>query len=196
MRKLKLQVQITIDGFVAGPKAEMDWLTFPWTEDIGEYITAITKPVDTIVLGRNLAEGFIPHWASVAADPNHPEFSAGQLFTNLPKIVFSRTLKASKWENTVLAKGDLAAEITRLKQQAGGDIIAYGGATFVSALIEHDLIDDYHLFVNATAIGSGKPIFTGRHKLTLKQATPFDCGIVMLHYTPAQERDGDQLPLT
>lgn len=184
MRKLKLQVQITIDGFIAGPNSEMDWLTFPWTEDIGHYVTEITDPVDTIVLGRNLAEGFIPHWATVAADPNHPEHSAGQKFTNTPKVVFSQTLEATKWENTVVANGDLVDEITQLKQQTGGDIIAYGGATFVSQLITHDLIDDYHLFVNSAAIGKGKAIFTGRHRLTLSKATPFECGIVALHYQP------------
>ncbi|MCA9919165.1 MAG: dihydrofolate reductase family protein [Anaerolineales bacterium] len=184
MRKLKLQVQISVDGFVAGPNGEMDWLTFPWTEDIGNYVGAITEPVDTIILGRNLAEGFIPHWASVAADPNHPEQAAGQKFSDTAKVVFSRTLETTKWANTAVANGDLVTEINSLKQQDGGDIIAYGGVEFVSELIKHDLIDEYHLFVNTTAMGSGKPIFTGKTRLKLHKATPFACGIVALHYQP------------
>jgi dihydrofolate reductase len=143
--------------------------------------------VDCIVLGRKLAQGFIPHWAGVAADPQHPEFKAGQKFTDAHKVVFTRTLNKSEWGNTVLAKGDLVDEITRLKKQNGQDIIAYGGATFVSALIKQGLIDEYHLFVNPTAIGSGLAIFkdlAGKQKFALVKATAFDCGIVVLHYEP------------
>ncbi|MCC6412607.1 MAG: dihydrofolate reductase family protein, partial [Saprospiraceae bacterium] len=62
MRKLKLQVQTSIDGFIAGPNGEMDWVNQNWGDDINAYVTAITEPVDTILLGRKLAEGFIPYW--------------------------------------------------------------------------------------------------------------------------------------
>ena len=185
MRKLKLQVQISVDGFVAGVHGEMDWVTFEWDEEISQYVQAITDPVGCIVLGRKLAEGFIPHWASVAADRDHPEFAAGQKFSETPKVVFTRTLDRSQWANTVLAKGDLVDEITHLKDQAGGDIIAYGGASFVSALIHHDLIDDYHLFVNPVALGTGMPIFKALdspRRLTLETATAFTCGIVLIRY--------------
>jgi len=187
MRKLKLQVQTTIDGYMAGPQGEMDWLAFDWDDQLKDYVTALTEPVDTIVLGRRLAEGFIPHWAAVAADANNPELTAGQKFTNTPKVVFTRTLEQSPWSNTELAKDDLVTEITQLKAQTGGDIMAYGGATFVSALIKHGLIDEYHLFVNPTAIGRGLPIFgEAESKLALKlvKATPSSCGIVVLHYEP------------
>jgi dihydrofolate reductase len=185
MRKLKLQVQMTVDGYIAGPKGEMDWLTFNWDDEVKQCVTAITEPVDTIVLGRRLAEGFIPHWASVAADPNHPEVAGGKKFTDTPKVVFTKTLDESTWNNTVLAKGDLVEEITKLKEQGGGDIIAFGGATFVSALIKHSLIDEFHLFVNPAAIGNGMAIFKeleGKQPLTLVRATAFDCGIVLLTY--------------
>ena len=185
MRKLKLQVQMTVDGYIAGPKGEMDWLTFNWDDEVKQCVTAITEPVDTIVLGRRLAEGFIPHWASVAADPNHPEVAGGKKFTDTSKVVFTKTLDESTWNNTVLAKGDLVEEITKLKEQGGGDIIAFGGATFVSALIKHSLIDEFHLFVNPAAIGNGMAIFKeleGKQPLTLVRATAFDCGIVLLTY--------------
>jgi dihydrofolate reductase len=187
MRKLKLQVQMTVDGFIAGPNGEMDWLVFNWDDELKNYVTRITEPVDCIVLGRRLAEGFIPHWAAVAADPHHPEYTAGVKFSETHKIVFSKTLERSKWENTALAKGDLVDEITKLKKQDGKDIIAYGGATFVSALIRHGLVDEFHLFINPAAIGNGLAIFKeldGRQSLALVKSTAFDCGIVVLNYAP------------
>lgn len=187
MRKLKLQVQMTVDGYIAGPNSQMDWVVWNWDDKLKQYVTDLTEPVDCIVLGRKLAEGFIPHWAAVAADPDHPEFSAGQKFTDTPKVVFTKTLDRSEWGNTVLAKGDLVDEITHLKKQDGQDIIAYGGATFVSALIQHGLIDEFHLFINPAAIGNGMTIFKELDRpqnLKLVKATAFDCGIVVLNYEP------------
>jgi len=185
MRNLQLQVQMTVDGFIGGPNGEMDWTTQTWTDDINQYVTGIIQSIDTIVLGRKLAEGFIPYWARVAGDMDHPEKAAGRVFTNTRKVVFSKTLERSEWENTALAKGNLVHEIKALKQQPGKDIIAYGGATFVSALINHGLIDDFHLFINPVAIGSGLTIFKDlehKQKLTLVKSIAFDCGIVVLHY--------------
>jgi dihydrofolate reductase len=185
MRKLKLQVQMSIDGFIAGPNGEMDWMNINWGDDINNYVASITEPIDTIVLGRKLAEGFIPYWAGVAANPDGPEYLAGRKFTDTPKVVFSKTLEKSKWENTVLAKGDLVEEINKLKKQNGKDIFAYGGATFVSSLIKNRLIDEYHLFVSPTAIGNGMAIFKdliSKQNLALIKSKPFDCGIVVLNY--------------
>jgi dihydrofolate reductase len=185
MRKLKLQVQMSIDSFIAGPNGEMDWTIRTWGDDINQYVASITEPIDTIVLGRNLAEGFIPYWAGVAANRDNPEYLAGRKFTDTPKVVFSKTLEKSKWDNTVLAKGDLVDEIKKLKNQSGKDIMAYGGATFVSALIKNRLVDEYHLFINPTAIGNGKPIFKElnvKQNLAFVNSKSFDCGIVVLNY--------------
>ncbi|MBC7891500.1 MAG: dihydrofolate reductase family protein, partial [Sphingobacteriaceae bacterium] len=186
---LKLQVQMTIDGYMAGPNGEMDFIVWNWDDALKQYVTAITEPVDCIVLGRKLAEGFIPYWATVAAKPDDPQFTAGQKFTDTHKVVFTKTLDKLEGDNTVLAKGDLVDEITKLKGQEGKDIIAYGGATFVSALIKHGLIDEFHLLMNPTAIGNGMPIFKELDRnqaLTLVKSTSFDCGIVVLHYEPKQ----------
>jgi len=185
MRKLQLQVQMTVDGFIGGPNGEMDWTARAWTDDINQYVTGITQSIDTIVLGRKLAEGFIPYWANVARDMDHPENAAGRIFTHTRKVVFSKTLELSEWENTTLAKGDLVDEITALKQQPGKDIIAYGGATFVSALINHALIDEFHLFINPVAIGNGLTIFNQlerKQNLALVNSIAFECGIVVLKY--------------
>lgn len=187
MRKLKLQMQISIDGFVAGPNGEMDWMTWGWGDDIKQYVTRFTEPVDTILMGRKLAEGFIPHWAGLMANPETADPFA-QKMADTHKIVCSKTLKESAWENTDLAKGDLAEEVKKLKAKNGGDIITYGGAGFASALIKAGLIDEYHLFVNPAAIGNGMPIFKqleGRLNLKLVKAQAFESGIVALYYVPA-----------
>ena len=190
MRKLKLQVQMSINGYICGPNDELDFMVWDWDDELKQYVSLLTEPVDCIVMGRKLAEGFIPHWANVAANPNHPEFTDGQKFTNTSKVVFTKTLTRSAWDNTVLAKGDLVAEIAQLKSQPGKDIIAYGGATFVSALIKHNLIDEYHLFINPVAIGKGRSIFDTldqQRNLTLVKATAFPCGIVLLNYAPNRD---------
>jgi len=181
MRKLKLQAQMTVDGYIAGPNGEMDFLVWNWDNELKKYVADLTEPVDCIVLGRKLAQGFIPHWTS------HPELEGADKFINTAKVVFTKTLDSTKWDNTVLAKGDIVDEITNLKKQDGRDIIAYGGATFVSALIKQGLIDEFHLFINPTAMGSGMAIFKeldGKQNLTLVKSTAFDCGIVVLNYEP------------
>ncbi len=187
MRKLKLQVQTTIDGYIAGPNGEMDFMEWNWDDELKKFVGQLTDPVDCIVLGRKLAEGFIPYWAEVAADPNHPEMEAGKKFTETQKLVFSKTLTESKWPNTRVSNADLATEIKQLKKQDGKDMIAYGGAAFVSALLADNLVDELNLLVNPTAIGSGLTIFKnekGKLDFTLVQSKAFACGIVLLQYAP------------
>lgn len=184
MRKLKLQVQMSVDGYIGGPNGEMDWLTQNWDNELKQYVGSLTESVDSIVLGRKLAQGFIPYWAA------HPELEGADKFNTAFKVVFTKTLEKSDWPNTVLAKGDLVEEINRLKKQDGKDLIAYGGANFVSALVQHGLIDEYHLFINPTAIGSGLSIFKGldgNQSLPLLKSTAFPCGIVVLCYEPQRD---------
>ena len=181
---------MTVDGYIAGQNGEMDFMIWNWDDELKNYVTEITEPVDCIVLGRKLAQGFIPHWATVAANPDDPEFSSGKKFTHTHKVVFTKTLGKSEWNNTVLAKGDLVDEIIKLKKQDGKDIIAYGGATFVSALIKQRLIDEFHLFINPTAIGNGMTIFKeldSKQNLTLVKSISFNCGIVVLNYEPKRD---------
>ncbi|MPZ49554.1 MAG: dihydrofolate reductase [Dehalococcoidia bacterium] len=187
MRKLKLQMQISVDGYVAGPNGEMDWMVWDWDDGLMEYVSALTEPVDLILLGRKLAEGFIPAWKERSGGVSDEPEAFVRFVNETPKVVFSRTLDQSDWENATLAKGDLAEEIGKLKAASGGDIIAYGGGEFVSDLIRNGLIDEYHLFVNPAAIGGGMSIFREQSKAPLKlvSATPFECGIVALFYAPA-----------
>jgi dihydrofolate reductase len=184
MRKLKLQVQTSVNGFIAGPNGEMDWMVWDWDDELKAHVNALHEPVDLILLGRKLAEGFVPAWEGRLKNPETAEDA--RKFVETPKVVFSRTLSASPWANTTLATRELPDEVARLKNARGGDLIAYGGATFVSELIRHGLIDEYHFFVNPTAVDKGMPIFRhGKVPLALVDAKPFECGIVALTYTPA-----------
>lgn len=179
MRQLKLQTQVSVDGFMSGANREMDWMVYPWDEALINYTAELTEPVDCILLGRKLAEGFIPHWASI---PEGEDPAFVEKINKTKKVVFSKTLNSVPWQNTALATGDLKTEVEKLKNQSGQDLIAYGGGNFISCLIENNLVDDLHLYVNPTAIGAGMRVFTGRTPLTLMKATPFKCGIVVLHY--------------
>ena len=181
MRTLTLQTQVSLDGYMAGPNGEMDWISFNWDDGLKQYITALGQGVDGILLGRKLAEGFIPHWAS-KPEGELPEAVA--MMNDTKKVVFSKTLKRSPWANTVIASGDVKAEVSALKNAPGGGLIAYGGGTFVSGLIEQGLVDALHLIVNPTALGSGMKVFKSRGTFELVKATPFSCGLVAMHYRP------------
>jgi dihydrofolate reductase len=186
MRKLKLQVQMSIDGCIAGPNNEMDWMVFYGDEKLKEYEIRLHEPVGTILLGRKMTNEFVSYWSNVMNKPDDPEYTFAKKMIETPKIVFTKTLTKSKWINTEIATGDLKDEITKLKsQEGGGDIIVYGGASFDSSLIKENLIDEYYLFINPVAIGNGKTIFKDLkeiRKFTLIESIAFDSGIVLLHY--------------
>jgi len=189
MRKLKLQVQLSLDGFVAGPDGEMDWMTWNWDDELKKYVNDLTDSVGSILLGRKMADGFISYWKSVTADPGNPQYDFAKKMCDYHKVVFSKTLKKSEWENTRLAGGNITEEINRLKSLPGKDMIAYGGAGFVSSLIKHNLIDEYHLFINPAVIGDGMAIYkaAGKMNFQLVRSTPFSCGIVVLRYRPVSK---------
>ncbi|HEY8560709.1 MAG TPA: dihydrofolate reductase family protein [Pyrinomonadaceae bacterium] len=186
MRKLKLQMQTTLDAFVAAADGGLDWMIWDWDAELKKYVTELTAPVDLILLGRNLAEGFIDAWTS-RLDLPAPENDGARKMVETPKIVFSKSLANNRWENAEVFGGDLVEKINELKNRDGGDIIAYGGARFVSSLIENDLIDEYHLFVNPVALGKGMTIFgalAGKLNLKLAGSKSFPCGIAGLFYQP------------
>ncbi len=181
-------MQLSVDGFVAGLNGEMDWMTWDWDDILKNYIGAITESVDCILLGRVLAEGFIPTWAARASDPATADAFAHKM-VDTPKLVFSKTLSESGWQNTRVAS-DIVEEITALKQQPGNDIMVYGGSRFVSSLIQQNLIDEYHLFINPVVLGNGLPIWqqlTKRLPLKLVKTTVSHSGIVILCYVPEQK---------
>ena len=180
-------MQITLDGFVAGPNGELDWMTFSIDDKGSDRINELIDSSDTILLGRKMTDGFVNYWTGVLENPESPEYSFAQKMVNTPKIVFSKTLKESRWANTTVANGDIVEEVEKLKNQDGKDILVYGGASFVSSLIKNNLIDEYHFLVNPVAIGNGMTIFgdlTGKHNLQLIKSESLSTGKVELCYVP------------
>jgi len=169
---------MSVDGFIAGPDGNMEWMQWNWDDQLKGYVRQLTESMDCIILGRKLAEGFIPYWSS------HPDDEGAENINKTRKVVFSKTLKKSPWETATIASGDLVDEITKLKNQSGKDIIVYGGANFVTNLIKHKLIDEFHFLVNPTLLGSGMSIFKAipQSNLKLKKAMGFECGISVLNY--------------
>ena len=189
MRKIKLQMQLSVDGFVAGMNGEQDWMQWNWGEDIKQYVANLTDSIDTILMGRVLYEGMSSYWPDVEANSQsaNEDVLFARTMNNLKKIVFSRSLETVTWNNTRLEKGDLLQSIRRLKQQSGKDIIVYGGVQFVSSLIQEKLIDEFHLFINPVLLGKGLTIFsniTQQQPLKLSNSQSFDCGIVLQSYIP------------
>ena len=181
MRRLKIQVQSSIDGYMGGPDGGLEWAVTPWSPDMIEYADGVQESVDCILLGRRLAEGFIPAWAASpeAEDPKSVDF-----MNHTRRVVFSNTLGTSPWENAEVRSGKLDEVVRELKSTSGGDIIAYGGQQLVSGLIRHRLVDELHLMVSPVAIGTGLPIFgSAPHSpFELVDQRKFDCGISLQHY--------------
>jgi dihydrofolate reductase len=184
MRKLKLQMQMSVDGFVAGPEGQLDWMTWTLDGKLLQFINDLTDSSDTILLGRKMTDGFVDYWTNVLNNPKSPEYTFARKMVDTPKVVFSKTLHKSTWANTTLATGKLADEILKLKKQTGKDIIVYGGAEFVFNLIKDALIDELNLFINPTAIGKGMKIFLDRTNLQFLKSQAYECGVVVNTYSP------------
>jgi len=189
MRKVKLQMQMTINGYVGGTNGENDWMTWNPDAEFTAFLDSLLDTSDTLLLGRKLADGgFIKYWESAADKDPAPPFA--KKIAALPKIVFSKTTEKSTWNNTNLAKGNLAEEIARLKKQNGKDILVFGGADFVSSLIKEGLIDEYHLIINPTAMGSGMTIFNSLdsvQKFTPIQSKLYPGGKTVLSFVPKND---------
>jgi len=182
MRKLKLQMQMSIDGFVGGPDGQLDWLTWTWDNALMKFVQDLTASVDTIVMGRKMADGFMRHWEAAVNNPEDPSQPFAKLMVDYPKIIFSRTNQTVSGLNASMATLPLVEAIQQLKQKPGKDIVVYGGAGFVTSLIENKLIDELNLFINPSAIGEGMRIFSGHVPLQLDASVKYDCGIVVNTY--------------
>lgn len=194
MRKLKLQMQTSIDGYVAGSEGQLDWMSLDWMS--GDWDDALISLVnelidssDIILMGRKMTSEFVTYWENVVNNqPDSPEFSFAQKMVNIKKIVFSKTQKMIAGKNVQVESGDLVTAVNVLKNLPGKDLIVYGGANFVSSLIENNLIDEMYLFVNPIAIGKGLSIFKNRQPLQLASSTAYKNGIIVNKYTPLRSK--------
>jgi dihydrofolate reductase len=186
MRKLKLQVQMTLDGFVAGPNGELDWIWLGKPDEaIQQDVIKLADTCDTILLGRKMTRGFIDHWENVLDNqPESKEQPLAQRMVSIHKIVFSRTQKAIKGRNLEVKNGDLAAAVHALKKQPGKDIMVYGGANFVSSLISQNFVDEYYIFRRPVAIGNGLSIFKELKPLELEHSIAYKNGTLLNKYLP------------
>ena len=115
MRKVKLQIQMSIDGYVARPNGEQDWMTWNPDAQLLQFISSLIDSSDTILPGRKMTDGFVSHWENIVS--TNPGNSFAKKMVEIPKVVFTKTLDKSPWNNTSLAKGNLADEIASLKNQ-------------------------------------------------------------------------------
>jgi dihydrofolate reductase len=185
-------MQVSVDGYVAGEGGELGWLVWSWgdawtwDDPLKKYHERTVASADCILLSGKLAEGgFIDHWAAVADDPHSPQNGFASDIANARKIIFSTTVKESRWDNATVAAGGLTDVVTALKRGRGKNILAFGGAGFASSLIERDLVDEYQLIVNPTVLGSGLPIFDDLREpldLSLLGSESYGDGIVVLTY--------------
>jgi len=181
MRKIIVSNYVTLDGFFAGPKGEIDW--FVWDDETVSSSKELMASIDTILFGRvtyELMAGYWPTASPPAEDPGIINF-----MNNSPKIVFSRSLAKPDWNNTHVVKEINQDEVRKMKQGSGRDMVIYGSGSIVSTLTRWGLIDEYLLFVNPVVLGSGKPMFIGmQNKVDLKLlgTRAFQCGVVLLRY--------------
>ena len=178
MRRVILQMSVTLDGYVAGPGGAGDWGLPAEHPDVREWKLASLRQAGTHIMGRVTYEQMAAHWPTATDD-----YAA--FMNNLPKVVFSKTLPTADWASSRIARGDLTEEIAALKSESGGDIFAHGGAAFVQALSRLGLIDEYRLVIHPVALGNGLPLFkdlAGPLRLDLAEAKSFPGGTVIHVY--------------
>lgn len=194
-------MQITVDGYVGGPSGDLDWRTWNWDDKLKAFAYPLRDACDTILLGRKMAEAFVPHFEETVnklkADNGDKaldeQFAYAYKMVNMPKIVFSKTIKTLQGKNVSVENGDLVTAIKNLKSREGKDMIVYGGAEFVSHLVKEGLIDEFNFFVNPIMINKGLRIFDlldHRQKLTPVSATAYACGISVLVFRLDRETSG------
>jgi dihydrofolate reductase len=182
MRRVVLQMGVTVDGYVAGAGGEGDWGLPDEDPDVRAWKVAALGQVGTHIMGRVTYEEMAGYWPSATGD--YADF-----MNTLPKVVFSRTLPAAGWAGSRIARGDLTEEITALKRESGGDIMAHGGAAFVQALSRSGLIDEYRLVILPVVLGNGLPLFKDLAKplrVDLAEAKSFPDGTVIHVYQPVR----------
>ena len=194
MRKLILQMQMSVDGFVGSHKND-DWQLWGWGEhsnwddELKRDFNLHFERIETILLSRKMAEeGYLNHWAKAAQRyPTDPFYAFAKRITELKKVVLTDKLEKSAWPRTDVRGGDLGTAVMAMKSEAGGDIGVFGGAGFASALIGAGLIDEFQLYINPAVLGAGTRIFgtSGFRKLKLLNAKAYPSGMVVSRYANA-----------
>jgi dihydrofolate reductase len=183
MRKLVLQMGISLDGLVARPGkfGVGDWGVPPEDQALKARKVGWLSDAGLHLMGRTTYEEMAGFW------PTSDDAYAAPM-NDIPKVVFSKTLTRADWPESTIASGDLADEVNALKRQPGKDLIAWGGAAFAQSLSKLGLVDEYRLVFQPVALGDGLPLFAGLPKplvLDLIEATAYADGAVLHIYRPA-----------
>lgn len=185
MRKIISFMHISLDGFVAGPKGEMNWIKV--NEEIFEHVGKRISQGDTSLYGRITFEMMENYWPTAGDKPNasRHDIEHSKWYAGVHKVVLSKTLNGKEMANTTIISNNLSDEINEIKKQPGSDILLFGSPTATHSLIQENLIDGYWLFVNPIILGKGIPLFTDikeKIKLQLLNTKQFDCGVTELNY--------------
>lgn len=178
MRKLILQMQVSLDGFVAGPKGELDWIFADFDGGLERWTIEKLWQAGAHLMGSATYRDMAAYW------PNSGETFAAPM-NQIPKVVFSRSPLDASWPETRVMSGNLAEAVARLKSEAGGDLLAHGGTRFAQSLVRAGLIDDYRLIVHPIALGNGLRLFPDSPmpiRLKLVEAIPFESGAIAMTY--------------
>ena len=176
LRHLVVTETVTLDGVMSDPDISYQ------SDDQIAASKAHMDAADALVLGRKTYEEFVTFWPFQKDEPT----GVANYINAVAKYVVSSTLDTADWNNTTILRGDMAGEITTLKQQDGKDIVVTGSGEMVSSLMAAGLVDEYRLWVVPTVRGSGTRLFPDGFESTLQlvEARGFDSGVVLLRYRP------------
>jgi dihydrofolate reductase len=187
MRKLIISMNVTLDGFMAGPDCELDWHFQRWDSEMAESLSEELGKADTIILGRVTYSAMANYWPMRAACLSIPreDIAFADMMNNYTKVVFSKTLDQTNWKNSTLMKGNLRNEIEKLRRTPGRDMIVYGSGKLAHALVQENLVDEFRIWIHPVLLGTGKPFFrkiNNRQNLVLVGRKAFSSGVIQLTY--------------
>jgi dihydrofolate reductase len=179
MRKLIAAMNMTLDGFC-------DHTAMIADDEIHQHYTELLRSGGTLFYGRITYQLMEDYWPALVKNPSGlksmDDFAVA--IDNIPKIVFSHTVKDVEWESARVAKQSFKEEVLQLKQQPGKDIFV-GSPSLIVEATKLNLVDEYQLSVHPTIVGKGLPLFKNiadRVDLNLLKTKTFDCGAVLFYY--------------
>ena len=197
-RKLVLKMSVSLDGFVCGPNGELDWIFRTRGADSMAWVLNTLHEAGVHIMGSRTYYDMATFWP-------YSDSPLAPAMNDIPKVIFSRSgikdgtqvdrtpgvtptaAVLQSWAEPAVARGDLAEEVLRLKEQPGNIILAQGGARFAQSLVASGLIDEYRMVIHPVVLGQGQPLFSGLRSpvdLRLIDATPFSSGVVAAVYQP------------
>ena len=191
MRKLILFMHISLDGFVAGPAGEMDWIKVD--EEIFDFGGKFTEDADAALYGKNTWQMMESYWPTAGENPaaTRHDIQHSNWYNSVTKIVLSTTMTATDRPKTIIIDKNSSEQIKMIKEQPGKNIHIYGSPTAVHFLDQGNLIDEYWLFVNPIILGTGIPLFQHsdrRKELELLATKEFSSGVAALQYRAKVEK--------